>query len=238
MLPNLKRGFERWEGNYLAGLDYNLVQGEYVFTGIVEEVGRVISTRPGNLVIAASHVLQGMELGASLAVNGVCLTVTNFDQNSFSVDVMPETLNRTNLGLLRAGDGVNLERPLPLGGRLGGHLVQGHVDATGRATSITWEGRAMIFRFETLPEVMHYIVEKGFIAIDGVSLTIVSKNTSLFQVSVVDYTRQHTTLGRRRVGDVVNLEVDIIAKYVERFSQARSSGITVDFLQEHGFLVG
>jgi riboflavin synthase len=209
-----------------------------VFTGIVEEVGRVISARPGNLAIAASHVLQGVEAGASLAVNGVCLTVTNFDQNSFSVDVMPETLNRTNLGLLRAGDGVNLERALPLGGRLGGHLVQGHVDATGRVTSVTRRGESTMVGFEAPPQLMPYIVEKGFIAIDGVSLTIVSKNTSSFQVSVVDYTREHTTLGSRRVGDVVNLEVDVIAKYVEQFSQTRRPGITVDFLQEHGFLVG
>jgi riboflavin synthase len=209
-----------------------------VFTGIVEEVGRVISARPENLTIAASHVLQGMEEGASMAVNGVCLTVTNFDQNSFSVDVMPETLNRTNLGLLRVGDGVNLERPLPLGGRLGGHLVQGHVDDTGKVTSVTRGGEAMMVRFEAPPQLMPYIVEKGFIAIDGVSLTIVSKNTSSFQVSVVDYTREHTTLGSRRVGDLVNLEVDIIAKYVEKLSQARSPGITVDFLQQHGFLVG
>jgi len=209
-----------------------------VFTGIVEEVGRVISARPGNLAIAASHVLQGIEPGASMAVNGVCLTVTSFDQNSFSADVMPETLDRTNLGLLRAGDGVNLERALPLGGRLGGHLVQGHVDATGRVTSVTRRGGAMTVRFEAPPQLMPYIVEKGFIAIDGVSLTIVSKNTSSFQVSVVDYTRQYTTLGRRRVGDVVNLEVDIVAKYVEQLSQAGSPGITVDFLQQHGFLVG
>ena len=209
-----------------------------MFTGIVEEVGRVISARPGNLAIAAGHVLQGIERGASIAVNGVCLTVTNFDQNSFSVDVMPETLNRTNLGLLRAGDGVNLERPLPLGGRLGGHLVQGHVDDTGRVTEVSRSGESMMVRFEAPPQVMPYIVEKGFIAVDGVSLTVVSKDTSSFQVSVVGYTRQHTILGNRRVGDVVNLEVDIIAKYVEQFSQARSPGITVDFLQEHGFLVG
>jgi riboflavin synthase len=209
-----------------------------VFTGIVEEVGRVISARPGNLAIAASHVLQGIEAGASIAVNGVCLTVTNFDANSFSVDVMPETLNRTNLGLLGAGDGVNLERALSLGGRLGGHLVQGHVDATGRVISVTGGGEAMMVGFEAPPQLMAYIVEKGFIAVDGVSLTIVSKNTSSFQVSVVDYTRQHTNLGSRRVDDVVNLEVDIIAKYVEQFSQNRSSGITLDFLQEHGFLVG
>jgi len=208
-----------------------------VFTGIIEEVGKIISARPGNLAIAAGDVLQGIERGASMAVNGVCLTVTNFDHNSFSVDVMPETLSKTNLGLLKAGDGVNLERPLPLGGRLGGHLVQGHVDAIGRVTSVIRGGEAMTFRFDAPPQLMPYIAEKGFIAIDGVSLTVVSKNTSSFQVSVVDYTRQHTTLGSRRVGDVVNMEVDIIAKYVEQFSQNRSSGITVDFLQEHGFLV-
>ena len=209
-----------------------------MFTGIVEEVGRVISAQPGNLVIAASPVLEGIELGASMAVNGVCLTVTNFDTNSFSVDVMPETLDRTNLGLLGAGDGVNLERPLALGGRLGGHLVQGHVDDTGRVISVTWGGGAMLIRFGAPPQLMPYMVEKGFIAVDGVSLTIVTRDPSSFQVSVVDYTREHTTLGSRRMGDLVNLEVDIVAKYVEQFSQARRPGITVDFLQEHGFLVG
>jgi len=209
-----------------------------VFTGIIEEIGRVISAQSGNLVIAAGDVLQGIELGASMAVNGVCLTVTNFGNNSLSVDVMPETLNRTNLGLLCAGDRVNLERPLPLGGRLGGHLVQGHVDDTGRVTSVTWGGGAMLVRFEAPPQLMAYIVEKGFIAIDGVSLTIATKAPSSFQVSVVDYTRKHTTLGGRRVADLVNLEVDIIAKYVEQIGQAHRPGITVDFLQQHGFLVG
>ncbi len=208
-----------------------------MFTGIVEEVGRVTLARPGNFVIATGDVLQGMELGGSINVNGVCLTITSFDTNSFSVDIMSETLRRTNLGLLSAGDRVNLERPLAVGGRLGGHLVQGHVDATGRVASVRWDGEAMLIRFEAPPEVMRYVVEKGFIAVDGVSLTVVTKSTGSFQVSVVDYTRQHTTLGDRRVGDSVNLEVDIIAKYVERLSQARSTGITVDFLQEHGFLV-
>jgi len=208
-----------------------------MFTGIIEEVGRVTLVRYGNLVIAASDVLGGMELGGSIAVNGVCLTVTSFNANSFSVDIMPETLKQTNLGLLSAGDGVNLERPLALGGRLGGHLVQGHVDATGRVTSIIWEGGAMLVRFEALPEIMRYVVEKGFIAIDGVSLTVVTRDTSSFRVSVVDYTRKHTTLGSRQMGDLVNLEADIIAKYVERLSQAQSPGITVDFLQEHGFMV-
>ena len=208
-----------------------------MFTGIIEEAGKITSAQPGSLVIAASQVLQGVELGQSIAVNGVCLTITSFDSNSFSVDVMPETLSRTNLGLLSAGGKVNLERPLSLGGRLGGHLVQGHIDANGRVASIRWNGEATLIRFEAPPEVMCYVVEKGFIAVDGVSLTVVTKDTGSFQVSVVEYTRQHTTLGDRQVGDSVNLEVDIIAKYVEQLSLARSTGITVDFLQEHGFLV-
>ena len=208
-----------------------------MFTGIIEEVGKVTSVQPKNLAIAASAVLGGMELGGSIAVNGVCLTITNFNTNSFSVDTMPETLGRTNLGLLRVGDRVNLERPLALGSQLGGHLVQGHVDDTGRVASIKWSGGAIIIRFEASPEVMRYVVEKGFIAVDGGSLTVVARDTSSFQVSVVDYTQEHTTLGNRQVGDLVNLEVDIIAKYVEQLSQARNTGITVDFLQEHGFLV-
>ncbi len=208
-----------------------------MFTGIIEEVGKVTSAQPKNLVIAASAVLREIELGRSIAVNGVCLTITNFNTNSFSVDIMPETLARTNLGLLRAGDKVNLERPLALDGQLGGHLVQGHVDDTGRVASIKRDGRAIIIRFEASPEVMRYVVEKGFIAVDGVSLTIVAKDTNSFQVSVVDYTQKHITLGSRQVGDLVNLEVDIIAKYVEQLTLPRYPGITVDFLQEHGFLV-
>ena len=209
-----------------------------MFTGIIEEVGRIISAQSGNLVIAASDVLQEMEPGGSIAVNGVCLTVTNFDTSSFSVDIMPETLKRTNLGLLHARDRVNLERPLALGGRMGGHLVPGHVDDTGRVASIRWQGGAMLIRFEAAPEVIRYIVEKGFVAVDGVSLTTMTKDASSFQVSVVDYTREHTTLGSRQVGDLVNLEVDIIAKYVEQLSRAQGTGITVDFLEEHGFLAG
>jgi len=209
-----------------------------MFTGIIEEIGRVISAQSRSLVIAAGDVLQGMELGGSIAVNGACLTVTNFDAASFSVDIMSETLKRTNLGLLSAGDRVNLERPLTLGGELGGHLVQGHVDAMGGVASIARDVEAMLIRFEAPPEVMRYVVEKGFIAVDGISLTVVTKDTSSFQVSVVDYTLRHTNLGSRQVGDLVNLEVDIMAKYVEQFSQARSTGITIDFLQEHGFLVG
>jgi len=208
-----------------------------VFTGIVEEIGKVISARPGNLAVAAGKVLEDMAEGASIAVNGVCLTVTGFDNKSFNVEVMAETLSRTNLGLLKAGDEVNLERPLTLGGRLGGHLVQGHIDDTGRVILITPRGESIIAGFEAPPKLMSYIVEKGFIAVDGVSLTVVSRNSGSFQVSLVDYTRRNTILGNRRVGDTVNLEVDIIAKYVEQLNRDSGSGITVDFLQEHGFLV-
>lgn len=208
-----------------------------MFTGIVEGIGRITSATRRNIVVATSDTLQGIELGGSIAVNGVCLTITNFNGNSFTVDIMPETLVRTNLGLLKVGDRVNLERALTLGGRLGGHLVQGHVDDTGRVASVTRGGETMLIRFEASPGVMRYVVDKGFIAVDGVSLTVVTKNNGSFQVSVVDYTQKHTTLGSRQVGDPVNLEVDIIAKYVEQLIQAHSSGITTDFLQKHGFLV-
>ena len=208
-----------------------------MFTGIIEEVGTVTSAQSGNLVIIAKEVLQKMKLGDSIAVNGVCLTVTSFDAGSFSAGIMPETQKRTNVGLLSAGDRVNLERPLTLEGRLGGHLVQGHIDATGRVASTRWEGEAMVIRIEAPTEVMRYVVEKGFIAVDGVSLTVTAIDTSSFQVSIVEYTRKHTTLGDRQVGDSVNLEVDIIAKYVEHLREARRPGITADFLQEHGFLV-
>ena len=208
-----------------------------MFTGIVEEIGKVSSTQPGGLVIAASKVLRGMEPGSSIAVNGVCLTVTNFAGNAFSVDIMLETLRRTNLGSLGVGDEVNLERPLTPEKQIGGHLVQGHIDDTGRVTSVTWDGEAMMVRVQAPPQAMRYMVNKGFIAVDGVSLTIVDYDAGSFLVSIVGYTREHTTLGSKRVGDLVNLEMDIIAKYVERLSQAHPSGITIDFLKEHGFSV-
>ncbi len=207
-----------------------------MFTGIVEEVGKVASVSSGSLVVAASQVVKEMKHGDSIAINGACLTVTDFDTNSFSVDVMPETLRRTNLGLLKAGDRVNLESPLTLGGQLGGHLVQGHVDDTGKVTSAIWESEAVLLRFEAPLEVMRFTVPKGFIAIDGVSLTITDKDISSFWVSIVEYTRRHTTLGDKQVGDSVNLEVDIIAKYVEQLSQPHRTGITAELLAEHGFL--
>ena len=203
----------------------------------MKEVGRVTLASPGRLVIAAGDVLRGMEPGGSIAVNGVCLTVTSTGAGSFSVDVMPETARRTNLGRLTAGDRVNLEPPLNMGEQLGGHLVQGHVDGTARVVSVVRGSGEMAIRLEAPPDLMRYVVEKGFIAIDGVSLTITGRDATSFGVSVVDYTRRHTTLGSFQAGDVINLEVDIIAKYVEQFSQTRRQGITVDFLEEHGFMV-
>ncbi len=209
-----------------------------MFTGIVEEIGKLISASPTRLTIAAPQVVDGMNPGDSMAVNGACLTVTDFDRASFSVDVMPETLQHTNLGLLKAGDSVNLERPTALGGKMSGHLVQGHVDNTGRIIALEWEGEALLLQFEAPTEVLRYIVPKGFIAVDGISLTITEKDSSSFRVSVVEYTRQNTTLGSRKKGDVVNLEVDIIAKYVAQFTQPQTGGLTAEFLIEHGFTIG
>lgn len=208
-----------------------------MFTGITEEIGKVTLAGSDGLVISAERILQGMELGDSIAVNGACLTVTGFDDSSFSAGLMPETLKRTNLGRLRVGDGVNLERALALGGKLGGHLVQGHVDDVGRVASVAGEVGATALRVEAPAEVMRYIVAKGFIAVDGVSLTVVIREAASFQVAIVDYTRKHTTLGGKRAGDLVNLEVDIIAKYVEQLSQAQRPEVSVGFLKEHGFLV-
>jgi len=208
-----------------------------LFTGIAEEVGRVEHIQPGKLTIMASRVIEDMQSGDSINVNGACLTVTRFDAASVSVDIMPETMRRSNLGQLKTGDGVNLERALTFGGRLGGHLVQGHVDDIGRVGSIRWEGSTLMLAVEAPPEVMRYVVEKGFIAVDGLSLTVVSRWATSFGVSIVEYTRANTTVGERRVGDPVNLEADIIAKYVETLTGSGSSGITEEFLREHGFLV-
>ena len=208
-----------------------------MFSGIVEEVGRLTSASSKGLVISASKVLQETEPGASIAVNGVCLTVTGLDDRSVSVDVMPETLKLSNLGRLKRGDEVNLERSLALGDRIGGHLVQGHVDATGRVALARQEDGAVLLEIETPPELMRYIVAKGFIAVDGVSLTVVARSSSSFQVSIVEFSLKHSNLGRRRAGDAVNLEVDVIAKYVEQLTGAKGSAITLGFLQEHGFMV-
>ncbi len=187
-----------------------------MFTGIVEEIGRVQSVSSGGLVIRVSREMADLRVSDSISVNGACLTVTSRDEDSFSVDVVPETLRRTNLGALRAGDPVNLERSLAVDGRFGGHVVQGHVDATGAIESVAQEGEALLVRFRAPPSIMRYVVEKGFIAVDGVSLTVVDCDDRSFSVTVIPFTRDNTILGSKAAGDAVNLEADIMAKYVER----------------------
>ena len=190
-----------------------------MFTGIVEELGRVDTARPTGLTISASKVMEDLSLGASINVNGTCLTVTRLDQSSFDVDVVPETLRRTNLGSLSAGSRVNLERPVPAAGRLDGHVVQGHVDGTGTIESVREDGTALLIRVTLRPELLRYVVVKGFVAVDGVSLTVVDCYRDGFGFTVIPFTRSMTTLGLRKVGDVVNIEVDILAKYVERLTE-------------------
>ncbi|MFC1865389.1 riboflavin synthase [Chloroflexota bacterium] len=209
-----------------------------MFTGIIEEIGKVKTATSDKLTVDAAGVLEGMELGGSISVNGACLTITKFGQDSFTVDIMPETKKRTSTGMLKSGDSVNLERPLTLNKPLGGHLVQGHVDGSGTITSIIRQSEASIISIETIPEVMRYIVEKGFVAIDGISLTVVSLGAVSFAVSIVEHTLKNTILGSHRSGDTVNIEVDIIAKYVERFNKKDDAGVTLDFLKEQGFITG
>ncbi len=189
-----------------------------MFTGIVEEVGTVKSAEPNRLLISASEVMSDLKIGDSICVNGTCLTVTTRHDTSFSVDVVPETLRRTNLGTLKADSSVNLERSMPADGRFGGHVVQGHIDATGMVSSITQDGDALMLNFDAPASVMRYVVEKGFIAVDGTSLTVVNCDNDSFVVTIIPHTKDHTIIGTRKVGDAVNLEADIMAKYVERLS--------------------
>ncbi len=208
-----------------------------MFTGIIEEVGIVRGISPERLTVEAKKVLDGTKLGDSIAVNGACLTVISIGKDNFSVDVMPETVRRTNFGRLHYGDGVNLERAMPAAGRFGGHFVQGHVDDVGKVMSLRPEEKAVIARISAPAILVSYVVSKGFIAVDGVSLTVTDCDDFSFSVSLVTYTREHTTLGSTRPGDIVNLEVDIIAKYVEQFRQRHDRGVlTLDFLEENGFL--
>ena len=186
-----------------------------MFTGIVEEVGTVTGLEGQRLTIAAGTVLEGVKLGDSIAVNGACLTVVDFEHSSFSVELAPETLKRTSFGSWLPGRQVNLERPLAVSDRLGGHIVQGHVDSTGRITSLKPEGDCVIFRVASPKRLMPYIVEKGFVAVDGISLTVVKAGASSFTLSVIPYTLSNTNLQSQAKGGRVNLEVDIVAKYVE-----------------------
>jgi riboflavin synthase len=204
-----------------------------MFTGIIEEVGMTREMSPGRLIIGCKKVLEGTKLGDSIAINGVCLTVTAITGDSFSVDMMPETLRRTNLGRLHYGDVVNLERALLVGGRLGGHFVQGHVDDTGKVLSITPEEAASIVKFSAPSKLLRYIVNKGFIAVDGISLTAINLDGYSFSVSLVDFTKKQTTLSKKKPGDMVNLEVDILAKYMERLKQGNNQEAMLEFLEEH-----
>lgn len=216
-----------------------------MFTGIIEEVGviqRVISgSNDGSIDIGARLVLEGTKVGDSIAVNGVCLTVTALRANGFTADVMPETLRRSNLGMLQNGDPVDLERAMPADGRFGGHIVAGHIDGTGIIANRYREGIATWLTISTSPEILRYIVEKGSIAIDGISLTVAAVSDRDFSVSLIPHTGEQTILLQKEPGAKVNLENDIIGKYVERMLTRTSappepeSRITAEFLQENGF---
>ena len=210
-----------------------------MFTGIIEEMGTVrrldrtpISCR---LTIAATLVLQGTQIGDSIAVNGVCLTVTDLQKDAFTADVMPETLRRSSLGILRSGSSVNLERAMAANGRFGGHIVSGHIDGTGTIASKVPEGNAQIVTISAVPNLLRYIVEKGSIAIDGISLTVASVTKSSFSVSLIPHTGACTTLLSKRPGDPVNLETDVIGKYVEKLMQPTTPPLTASMLQKYGF---
>lgn len=219
-----------------------------MFTGLVEEMGSLQareSYRGGaRLVVSAGQALTGgLKEGDSIAVNGVCLTVTEITGKSFSAVVMPETLRKSNLGAALPGDPLNLERALPLGGRLGGHLVSGHIDATGTLTQRYPEGNAIILRFKIPAELIRYLIPKGSIAVDGVSLTVAGLDPGGFSVSLIPLTAERTTLGRRKIGAAVNIEVDLIGKYVEKLLQPYPAGkmqsgkkLTAAFLEENGFI--
>ena len=216
-----------------------------MFTGIVEEVGTIKSINRGQhsavLTVRAKTVLEGTRIGDSIAVNGICLTVRQLFPDSFAADVMHETLNRSALALLRPGSRVNLERALAAGGRFGGHIVAGHVDGVGTVQRITRDDNAVWYTIAAGPEILRYVVEKGSIAIDGISLTVARVDGQSFAISAIPHTVSVTTLAHRRVGDPVNLETDVLGKYVEKLLQPLQaeapppSGITRDFLTRCGF---
>jgi len=217
-----------------------------VFTGIVEEVGTVKGVIPdsrcGKIRIKASKVLEGTKIGDSICVNGVCLTVVSFDGDGFTADVMPETLSRTNLGELKYGDPVDLERAMAADGRFGGHIVAGHIDGTGRITEIRPDGNAVRVRISAASDILRFIIEKGSIAIDGISLTVADVTENDFSVSLIPHTAGETILLRKRAGDKVNLENDMVGKYIWKFMHGDKAEagngreLSMDFLAENGFL--
>lgn len=215
-----------------------------MFTGIVEEMGAVRAVRRGAhsaaLSIGANLVLSGLHIGDSVAVNGVCLTVTARDEGGFTADVMHETLNRSTLGALSPGSPVNLERAMAADGRFGGHIVSGHIDGVGTIAATRRDDNAVWYTVQAAPDLLRYIVEKGSVTIDGISLTVATVEADRFSVSLIPHTALVTILGKKRPGDKVNLETDIIGKYVERLLQPREgakteSRVTLDFLIQNGF---
>lgn len=215
-----------------------------MFTGLVEELGKVKQIARGaksvRLSVFGKKVLDGVQLGDSIAVNGTCLTVVDFSRDWFTADVMPETVERTALAGLKTGDTVNLERTLRVGDRLGGHIVCGHIDGIGTILAKEQNDNAIIVRIGAGPEVMRYIITKGSIAIDGTSLTVVDFGADWFTVSLIPHTAARTTVGLKAVGEPVNLESDIIGKYVEKLlglehKAQPAEKITIGFLEQHGF---
>ncbi|MCX6005502.1 MAG: riboflavin synthase [Chloroflexi bacterium] len=207
-----------------------------MFTGIVEEIGLIRGTGKNSLLIGAQKVLGDMQLGDSIAINGACLTVIKMENNGFAVEIMPETRRLTNLGNPHVGDKVNLERALSTQGRLGGHFIQGHIDGMGKLISLVPQEEAVIANIGAPSEIMRYLVKKCFIAVNGVSLTVTECDRSSFSVSLVSYSRQNTNLGTIKSGEKVNLEVDIIAKYIEKFYTARKQDDLTALLYEYDYL--
>jgi riboflavin synthase len=216
-----------------------------MFTGLIEEIGKVQSvvksTISARITIKASKVLEGVKLGDSISTNGVCLTVTDFSYQIFSVDVMAETMRRSNLSHLSSGDEINLERALKVGDRLGGHIVSGHIDGIGTVVGLENEDNAVWVTISAEKELLKYIVQKGSIAIDGISLTVAYIDESTFKVSIIPHTKDVTTLLRKKAGDIVNLECDMLGKYIEKLLLSReqapvNQGINMNFLSEHGFV--
>lgn len=206
--------------------------------GVVEAISK--STKSARITIKANKVLEEVKLGDSICTNGICLTVTSFSSSKFTVDAMAETMRRSNLSNFSIGEEVNLERALRVGDRLGGHIVSGHIDGMGTISSFEKEDNAVWITINTSEEILKYIVQKGSIAIDGVSLTVANVDNKVFKVSIIPHTKDMTTLLRKKVGDVVNLECDVLGKYVEKFLGAReqapiNKGIDFNFLSENGF---
>jgi len=210
-----------------------------MFTGIIEEVGKIKNIQGGTnykLTIGASKILEDIHLGDSIAVNGICLTAISWDNDSFTVDIMRETLERTSLHRLRAGSFVNLERALAADGRFGGHIVSGHIDGTGEIINIRRDANAVWYKIKTSEKIMEFIIEKGSIAIDGISLTVAKVDRSAFYVSVIPHTLENTILLRKKTGDIVNLENDIVGKYIKSFTDKNSnSTLCESFLKSNGF---